>query len=245
MTSSLRHRHRARRARWRRRVDAADAARDRRYTPPGDAAEAVLYVRSPEAMRRLALSFTAIAADSTGSAPCSTTAAITACRRRRAPKYSFCTRCSIARRRSIRASTSRTASARSFWPKSIRAAPDGPISRSRCSQKGIAAQPERWEYLRRHRLRLLLAAARLQGGRRLVRSRRPDPRRAVVAADDGGGDAHARRRSRVVASAVAAAAIESADNDWLRNQARAAARAARRDGSDRRTAGHRRPRITR
>jgi tetratricopeptide (TPR) repeat protein len=37
--------------------------RDRRYAQPGETADAVLYVRSPEAMRRLALSFTALAAD--------------------------------------------------------------------------------------------------------------------------------------------------------------------------------------
>ena len=42
---------------------ALQIARDSRYTPPGEDAEAVLYVRSPEAMRRLSLSFTALAAD--------------------------------------------------------------------------------------------------------------------------------------------------------------------------------------
>ena len=39
------------------------AARDQRYAPPGENAESLLYVQSAEAMRRLTLSFTAIAAD--------------------------------------------------------------------------------------------------------------------------------------------------------------------------------------
>jgi hypothetical protein len=42
---------------------ALQVARDRWYTPPGENAESILYVRSAEAMRRLTLSFTAIAAD--------------------------------------------------------------------------------------------------------------------------------------------------------------------------------------
>lgn len=42
---------------------ALQVARDRRYTPPGGEVESILYVRSPEAMRRVALSFTALAAD--------------------------------------------------------------------------------------------------------------------------------------------------------------------------------------
>jgi hypothetical protein len=37
--------------------------RDRRYTQPGKDAASILYVPSPEAMRRIALSFTAVAAD--------------------------------------------------------------------------------------------------------------------------------------------------------------------------------------
>ena len=39
------------------------AARDRRYTPPGEDVQSMLYVQSAEAMKRLTLSFTALAAD--------------------------------------------------------------------------------------------------------------------------------------------------------------------------------------
>lgn len=42
---------------------ALQVVRDGRYTTPGDDLASVLYVRSPEAMRRVALSFTALAAD--------------------------------------------------------------------------------------------------------------------------------------------------------------------------------------
>ena len=42
---------------------AIQVVRDRRYTTPGDDLTSVLYVQSPEAMRRVALSFTALAAD--------------------------------------------------------------------------------------------------------------------------------------------------------------------------------------
>jgi hypothetical protein len=42
---------------------AVQVVRDRRFTMPGDDLTSVLYVQSPEAMRRLALSFTALAAD--------------------------------------------------------------------------------------------------------------------------------------------------------------------------------------
>ena len=70
-------------------------------------------------------------------------------RRRRLPRTRFrCSiRCSTSRRPSIRGSTSRTASARSSSAKRIRAAPERPDLAIALLEKGLEAQPEKWQYM--------------------------------------------------------------------------------------------------
>ena len=60
---------------------------------------------------------------------------------------SCCIRCSTSRRRSIRVSTSLIGSARFFSPSPIPAAPGRPDLAVTLLEKGLAARPDKWEYM--------------------------------------------------------------------------------------------------
>jgi len=196
---------------------ALQVVRDRRYTQPGDDVESILYVRSPEAMRRVALSFTAVAADLDwiravqhyGGDHGST---------RTTPKYQLLyplldrtttldPRFNIAYRFGA-----------IFLAEGYPLGAGRPDLAMALLQKGIAAQPQRWEYFEDigfvyyWQLHDYKAAAgwfdrggRIPGAPWWLRSM------AAVTLTRGGD----RASSRLLWQQL----FQSADNDWLRNQA--------------------------
>jgi len=197
---------------------ALQMARDGRYAPPGENAEDVLYVRSPEAMRRLSLSFTALAADldwiravqhygGDHGAPVTDT-----------PKYlllyplldrttTLDPRFNIAYRFGA-----------IFLAEGYPLGAGRPDLAIALLKKGIAAQPQRWEYLEDigfvyyWQLHDYKAAAgwfdrggQVPGAPWWLRTM------AAVTLTRGGDRASSRLLWRQL--------FESADNDWLRNQA--------------------------
>ena len=162
-------------------------------------------MRSGEAVKRLALDFDALAADvywiraiqhyggdrlSTHAADAQLRAAVSAARPDDDARSVLQHRLSLRRDLPERSA--------------IQVGPAGPIRRSRCCSKGIAAQPHEVAVLPRHRVRLLLAPARLQGGRELVPARRRQPGAPNWLRPLAAAMLDARQRSRVGALPVAA-----------------------------------------
>ena len=159
----------------------------------------VLYVSNAEVMRRAALSYDTLLADvywiralqhygGERQKPRSANAA-TIC----------CIRCSIWRRRSIRASTIAYRFGAIFLAEPHPGGAGRPDQAIALLKKGIAFNPEQVGLLPRHRIHLLLAPPRLPECGRLVRPRRQSARRAVLAEDLRGRHADARRRSSGIA----------------------------------------------
>ena len=142
-------------------------------------AEQVLYVQSPEVVRRLALSYEALAADVYWIRALQHFGGSRQQHRAASGATSCSIRCWTWRRRSTRSSTSPTASARSSSRSRSRAGPGRPDQAIALLKKGLAGVAEEVAVHPGHRLRPLLGEARLHGGRRLVREgQRSRPARA-------------------------------------------------------------------
>ena len=199
----------------------------------------VLYVRSGAAMKRLALCVLALLADvywiraiqyygGTRLSHGGTTSATTCC-----------TRCSTSRRRSIRGSTSPTASARSSWPRRYPGGAGRPDLGDRAAREGVRGQPAPLAVHAGHRVRPLLVASGLSrrppsgssGGRR-CRARRGGCGRWPR-------DAGARAATARLARCCGRQLGRRAENEWLRHERERRPRAARRARPDRPAAGGR------
>jgi tetratricopeptide (TPR) repeat protein len=197
---------------------ALQIVRDRQYAPPGENAESVLYVRSPEAMRRLALSFTALAADIDWIRAVQHYGGDHGSPRTSTPKYLL-----------LYPLLDRTTTLDPRFNIAYRfgaifLAEGYPIGAGRPDlamallQKGITAQPQRWEYLEdigfiyywqlhdyKRAAEWFDRAGQIPGAPWWLRTM------AAVTLTRGGD----RRSSRMLWQQL----FQSADNDWLRNQA--------------------------
>ena len=191
-----------------------EVLRDRFYGEPAPS-RTVLYVRSAEAVRRMALSYSRGARRrllDPGAAVLRRHAGW----RQAAPRTTACsTRCSTSPRRSIPASSSRTGSARSSWPRTTPAAPAARTSRSRCSRRASAPTRPTGTTCRTSASSTTGGSAttgrRPGGSRRRPRSRgAPWWMKSLAAVTLAqGGD---RASSRLLWQSL----LASAENDWLR-----------------------------